>query len=242
MIYQTRALILNQFMYDDNKLIVKMYTEQMGTVSYLAYQSKDKKKRNRMPLSMSLVEVLGEEKRKGQLHYIKEVKLLETEKNGHFDFAKSSVRLFLNEILHCLLVDIGEDGRLFGFLYASLSDFMHRDFSPDFHLRFLVALMQELGFSPQNNYSADTAPMFNVDNGCFEPILCQDKEKQLLSYLFVRLLNQGLFPEQAKDAIPSLWRNKLLDMILRYYTQHITDFSNIKSHEVLKTVLRTGNG
>ena len=236
MIYQTRALVLNQFMYDDNKLIIKMYTEQLGTVSYLTYKSSTRKKHNRIPLPMSLVEVLGEEKRKGHLHYIKEIKLLEADRNLHFDWSKASVSLFLNEILYRLLVDIGEDGRLFHFLYAALSDFFHRDFTPDFHLRFLVALMQELGFSPQNNYS-QTSPIFNVASGCFEPILLEDKEEQMLSQLFFRLLNQGLFPEKKEDIISSSWRNKLLDMILNYYTLHIADFSNIKSHEVLKTVL-----
>jgi DNA repair protein RecO (recombination protein O) len=236
MIYQTRALVLNQFMYDDNKLIIKMYTEQLGTVSYLAYKSKDRKKHNLIPLPMSLVEVLGEEKRKGHLHYIKEIKLLEKAEQMNFDLAKSSVSLFLNEILYRLLVDIGEDGRLFDFLYTSLSGFVHREFTPDFHLRFLVALMQELGFSPQNNYS-DAAPLFNVESSCFEPILLEDKEQQSLSRLFFQLLNQPLFSENAAETISSHWRNKLLDIILTYYTLHIADFSTIKSHEVLKAVL-----
>jgi DNA repair protein RecO (recombination protein O) len=235
MLYQTRALVLNQFMYDDNKLIVKMYTEQLGTVSYLAYKSKDRKKQGRIPLPMSLVEVLGEEKRKGSLHYIKDIKLLEAERT-HFDMAKSSVSLFLNEILYRLLADSGEDNRLFGFLYAALKEFVHQEFTPDFHLRFLVALMQELGFSPQNNYSA-AAPLFNVENGCFEPMLAEDKEQLFLSRLFFQLLNQGLFPQQTESTLSSHWRNKLLDMILRYYSLHIADFSTIKSHEVLKTVL-----
>ena len=235
MIYQTRALVLNQLMYDDNKLIVKMYTEQFGTVSYLAYKSKTVKKRSRIPLNMSLAEVLGEEKRKGQLHYIKEVKLLETERLP-FNMAKASVSLFLNEILYRLLVDIGEDGRLFDFLYASLSGFIHREFTPDFHLRFLVTLMQELGFSPQPNYS-DATPIFNVKNGCFEAILTENADELLLSRLFVQLLNQGLVPKKAENTISSYWRNKLLDMILKYYTLHIADFSIIKSHEVLKAVL-----
>jgi len=235
MIYQTRSLVLNKLMYDDNKLIVKMYTEQFGTVSCLVYKSKDRKKQSRIPQPMSLVEVLGEEKRKGQLHAIKEVKLLEVE-SAPFDLAKSAVSLFLNEILYRLLVDIGADGRLFDFLYAALSGFIHREFSPDFHLRFLVALMQELGFSPQNNYSA-AAPLFNVESGCFEPALWEDKELLFVSHLFVQLLNQGLFPEKAGNTVSSHWRNKLLDMILKYYTLHIADFSTIKSHEILKTAL-----
>jgi len=235
MLYQTRALVLSQFMYDDNKLIVKMYTEQLGMVSYLTYRSKDRRKRSKIPLPMSLAEVLGEEKRKGHLHYIKEIKILENNPLN-FDLAKSTVSMFLNEILYRLLLDKGEDARLFAFLYASLSGFIHRDFTPDFHLRFLVALMQELGFSPQNNYS-DAAPIFNIEKSCFEPILLKDKEKQLVSRLFSNLLNQDLFSEKPTETISSHWRNKLLDMILNYYTTHIADFSAIKSHEILKTVL-----
>ena len=236
MIYQTRALVLNQFMYDDSKLIVKMYTEQLGMVSYLTYKSKDRRKRSQIPLSMSLVEILGEEKRKGHLHYIKDIKLLEGEGLAGFDLRKSSVRMFLNEILYRLLVDKGEDGHLFEFLYVSLSEFIHRDFMPDFHLRFLVALMQKLGFSPQNNYS-DATPIFNVESGSFEPVFQEDKEEILLSHLFFRLLNRDLFSEKSAETISSHWRNRLLDMILKYFTLHIADFSAVKSHEVLRMVL-----
>jgi hypothetical protein len=104
-------------------------------------------------------------------------------------------------------------------------------------LRFLTALTRELGSSPENNYTQGA--IFSIEKSCFLCDTSAKKEEQMLGYYFHRLLMQNLFPDNQEDIIPYAWRNQLLDMILNYYTLHIADLSQIKSHEILKTVLHS---
>ena len=222
-------------MHADNKMIVKIYTESCGTNAYLCFWSSKSKKNNHLFLPMSLVEVVSERKNKGNFDYIKEMNVLASTHLGEYDIAKASICMFLNEILYKLLSDAGEDKSLFSFLFSSLYQFFTQKFTPDFHLRFLTTLTRELGASPENNYTSEM--IFSIEKSHFIHDSSAKKEEQMLGFYFHRLLEQNLFPTNQEDIIPYNYRNSLLDMILHYYTLHITDLSQIKSHEILKTVL-----
>ncbi len=185
---------------------------------------------------MSLVDIVSERKNKGSFDYIKDIKILANINLGEFDIAKSSISMFLNEVLYKLLSEAGEDQTLFEFLFSSLYRFLTQEFTPDFHLRFLVALTRELGFCPENNFTS-LGMVFSIEKSCFIHDLFVKKEERLLGLYFHRLLDQELFPTNQEEVIPYNWRNRLLDMILDYYSLHIVNLSQIKSHDVLKTVL-----
>ena len=236
MTYKTKGIILHQFMHSDNKLIVKVYTESFGMVSYLCFRSSTKKKNGNIFTPMSLVEITGRRKNGSHFDYIDEINVLAGLNSSGFDIAKSSVSMFLNEVLYQLLYDSSEDKTLFDFLFSHLRVFFQEELSVDFHLRFLVALIRELGFSPEDNYSPSTM-YFNIEKSCFESSLFIDKEEQTLGMYFHHLLNETVFADNKHNIIPYIWRNHLLDKILQYYHVHISNFSQIKSHEILKTVL-----
>ncbi|MDR0368790.1 MAG: DNA repair protein RecO [Bacteroidales bacterium] len=235
-VYQTKGIILHRFMHSDNKMIVKVYTESFGMVSYLCFCSSSKKKDKNRFIPMSLVEITGHKKNGSHFDYFDEMNVLTGLYAGTFDIAKSSVSMFFNEVLYQLLYDAPEDKTLFNFLFENLFRFFREELSPDFHLRFLVALIRELGFSPEDNYSSSSR-CFNLEKSCFEHTLFSDKDDPTLGTYMHHLLNEELFPKDNQCIIPYLWRNKLLDLILQYYRFHINHFSPIKSHEILKTVL-----
>jgi DNA repair protein RecO (recombination protein O) len=225
-------------MHTDAKMIIKIYTKSFGTISYLDFRS-SKKKHTNLFLPMSLIEFTGERKNKANFDYIKDPKILATPDPIQFDIVKSSISMFLNEALYKLLFDAAEDGSLFDFLFSSLTRFFCQTMpAPDFHLRFLVALMQELGSSPKDNYSSEYA-VFSVEKSCFEAHPLPNKEHQMLSLYMHRLLQHDLFPDSPQDIIPYPYRNPLLELILRYYSTHIANLSQMKSHTILKTVLHT---
>lgn len=236
MVYKTKGIILHRFMHADNKMIVKIYTESSGMVSYFCFRSSGKKKNNSLFIPMSLVEITGKKKNGSHFDYIDEIHILPESNSCRFDIAKSSVSMFLNEVLYQLLYDAPEDKNLFNFLFDNLLQFLKEDLLPDFHLRFLIALIRELGFLPEDNYSS-TIMCFNIEKSCFEHTVFADKEEQTLGTYMHHLLNEDLFPQDNYNIIPSLWRNKLLDIILQYYDLHVANFSKIKSHEILKTIL-----
>jgi len=222
-------------MHDDNKMIVKIYTELYGTSAYICFRSSGSRKSANMFLPMSLVDMVCERKNKGHFDYVKDIKTLASINMGEYDVAKSSICMFLNEVLYKLLSDAGEDKVLFEFLFSALSIFLAQEVSVDFHLRFLAALTRELGFLPENNFLAGM--VFSIEKSCFVYNTSAQKDEQMLAYYLYRLLEQGMFPANKQDVIPYIWRNQLLDMIINYYSSHIVNLSQIKSHEVLKMVL-----
>jgi len=236
MIYQTRGIVLHRFAHADNKMIVKIYTELYGMNAYLCFWSSKSRKNNHSFLPMSLIDMVSERKNKGHFDYVKETKIVSNIHLEEYDAAKSSICMFLNEVLYKLLSDAGEDKALFAFLFSSLHQFFTQKFTPDFHLRFLIALMRELGSSPQNNYTPNSM-IFNIEKARFIHDDSAKKEEQMLGFYFHRLLEQDLFPSNQEEVIPYPFRNSLLNMILNYYTFHIADLSQLKSHEILKTVL-----
>jgi DNA repair protein RecO (recombination protein O) len=187
---------------------------------------------------MSLIEVVAERKNRGNFDYIKEVKILSSLEAVGFDVAKSSISMFLNEILCKVLADAGEDVVMFNFLYTSLEQFISKPFIPDFHLRFLTALMRELGCFPKDNFTSSNM-VFSIEKSCFVSNSVGGVEECSLGMYFHHLLSGGLFPVDNAEVIPYIWRNSLLEMIMKYYTFHVTSLLQIRSHEILKTLLHS---
>jgi DNA repair protein RecO (recombination protein O) len=236
MVYQTRGIILHKFTHADNKIIVKIYTELYGMNAYLCFRSSKAKKNTNLFLPMSLVDIVSERKNRGNFDYIKDIKVMANIHTGKFDIAKSSICMFLNEILYKLFSDAGEDKTIFNFLFSSLEQFFTQVYTPDFHLRFLTALVRELGCCPENNFNSSEM-VFSVEKSCFVYNLLANKEEHDLGLYFHHLLEQDLFPENKEKVIPHIWRNPLLEMILKYYTLHVANLSQIKSYPILKTIL-----
>lgn len=239
MIYKTKGIILHKLMHADNKMIVHVYTSVYGPKSYMLYFSlrKDKKKRNSLMNPLSLVSIVAENKNKSGFDYIKELELIHAPSSYSFQLNKSSVMIFLNEVLYKILLQSAPDSSLFEFIENALIQFDKLDFIPDFHLRFLLRLTDYLGCCPNDNYAGDNVS-FNCRTARFESdCSCSLEESETNLWLHI-LMNQSLFPENMQLIVPSNIRNKLLKLLLSYYSEHITNLNTLKSHDILQTVLR----
>jgi DNA repair protein RecO (recombination protein O) len=239
MVYKTKGIILNKLMHADNKMIVQLFTADFGAKSYMVHVSmrKEKKKLYSSLLPMAIVDVLAEQKNTHSLDYIKEAQLLHCFSPYCFDMAKSSVSMFLNEILHKVLHQSGQDKDLYEFIENSLIQFDKCDFFPDFHLRFMIHLTNYLGFLPQDNYSNECTS-FNCRTAKFEDEKSNSYEEVEANLWLHVLMNQPLFPDNNQLIVPVNIRNKLLNLLLSYYSEHLTNMKNVKSLEVFQTVLR----
>ena len=115
-----------------------------------------------------------------QLQRIK-VKANYAYKNIPFNVLKSSVALFLAEVLNkCLKEE--ENRSLYCFLENSLIEFDRGEFDSQFHIRFLVGLSGYLGFS---KYGKPKFSYFDLMNGCLVLILINaNTTLQTLQILF----------------------------------------------------------
>ena len=238
MIYQTRGIVLHRTVFADNKAIYHIYTDGEGMRSFLVYTSLKKEKKGQwMKLQpLSVVELKADRRKSESIDYLKSVELEHAAGMESFDYLKSSVRMFLNEVLYKILQTAPPDGELFRYLEESLLLFDRHPFVPDFHLRFLWRMTHYLGCTPVNNYSEDT-PFFNVETARFMPVK-SDAEAALSAWI-PRWTEDLRFPDTAAEVLPAPFRAPMLECLLAYYSRHVTTaVSGIQSHKVLKDVLR----
>ncbi|GHV35767.1 DNA repair protein RecO [Bacteroidia bacterium] len=192
---KTRAIVLSTIKYGDNSVIVKMFLEKAGVQSFIVKGINKSKSKIAYFQPLSLLEIDYCDS-KANLKYIKEQRFLYFYENIQNNFNKNCIFIFLAEVLRKSLLTAESEPDFFCFIYESLIDFDKKpnNFN-DFHLHFLIKMMDFLGFLPTNE----------------------------------------------NDFIPSsdkLSRHDLLENILGYYNYHILDFSPIKSHLILKDLLR----
>lgn len=239
MLFKTRGIVLHHIKYSETSVIVTIYTELFGRQSYLINGVRSKKAKIKanilQPLFLLDMEVYHKPKR--DLQRVKEVQNDFIFNSLPYDIRKSTVALFIAEILYKTIQEQEPNSDLFSYLYNSIQVFdLKEEGATNFHLYFLIHLTKYLGFFPENNYS-ETYPYFDLKAGRFvqlKPLhlffLYKD-DSAILSGLIVFSENQH---DQLK--ITSSSRINILEKILDYYSLHNEGVSNVKSLSVLKDV------
>lgn len=237
MLSKNNNIVLSKLKYREYDLIVKCYTEQRGVVSYLLKGVlKSKKGLSRTVYYQALSQLQIEESYKPNqtLHFIKEVKFNYIYKTLHTNIYKSSIVLFLAEILSNVLKEEEKNEGLYEFLSAALQYLDNEDQFSNFHLLFLLKLTRYLGFQPENldnNY-----PYFNLESGVFE---ATNNGIYSISGSNLTLLKQLLgtnFEALKMIKINTTQRQEFLNMLLYYFELHLGSFKKPKSLQVLNEV------
>ena len=222
---KTKGIVLNSIKYRESSIICKIYTAKLGLQSYLVNGVRKKKGGGAYYQPLNILDLTVLHKNNRQLHRIKEVKATSTYKNIPFNVLKSSVALFLAEVLNKCLKEEEENQGLYCFLENSLMEFDQFEFDSHFHIRFLVGLCGYLGFFP--NMENPNFPYFDLMNGCFS--VDNNKHRHYITNTTDFVLALKLEPTQNKRMV--------LEHILMYYRLHIEGFGRIKSKSILEDVL-----
>ena len=164
----TKAIVLSKLKYKDYDLIVKCYTEAFGIQSYLLRNIFKTKKGKLKPAYFqlfSLLELEADHKPNRSLQYIKEVKRYEVTTTIDTDIIKTTIVLFLSEILTSVITEEEPHSELYQYLETSIKWFdVHETYS-NFHLIFLIELTKYLGFYPEITDTNTT--YFDLEQGKF---------------------------------------------------------------------------
>lgn len=237
--YTTRAIVLQSVKYSESSLIVRMYTEGKGLKSFMirgAFKPKAKI-RAAVVQQMNLVELVASGRDRQGLHHIREIRAEYPYQSLPYDIRKSSVCLFINEMLCRAIRHEEPDAALFAFLRNSLQWFDEtKDVALNFHLWLCLHLTRFLGFYPSRHHNRGL--VFNLMEGTFqqEALLNNPCIEPPDSAYFESLLNCTLEELPAK-VIPQAVRSRLVLQIINYYKLHINDFGEIRSAKVLAEVL-----
>lgn len=237
MFVATRALVLHKTKYEDNGLVLKMFTEKFGTQTFIIKNAFSAKNKRLLSLfsPLSMLEVHFDDRKLNQMMYLREVLCYHQYQTIPFDMVKSSLLMFDCELLYRLLMEAGNDEHLFAFLdnYLKQLDAME-SVRPDNHIDFMLKMSRVLGFEPAYNYDS-AHPYFSIEHSSF--VMNRIDEELVLSResseILFKMMNDDL-PVPAAKTI----RNELLSGMIRYYKRHNEQIRKIESVAILAEVLK----
>ena len=240
MLHDTRGIVFQQFKYAESSIIVKVYTENFGLQSYIVKGIRSKKAKIKSALfePLNLLDLVVYHKERKDLHHFKEVKVAFVYQSIPVDFVKRSLLFFLNELLYRSIREQTPNKRLFEWLYNALTwlDLSGGNIT-NYHLVFCIQLSRFLGFYPKKEPQLKTN-VFDLQEGQFLTNI--PEHPHYIAGPVVALLDKfqdTSFELSGKVEITNKDRRKLLETLMMYYRLHLPDFGEMKSIEVLRSVL-----
>lgn len=233
----TQAIVLSAIKYADADLIVTCYTKSDGIKTYHV-RGVLKSKRGKIKASSFLpftqLDIVARHRNKGTMEYLTETKLSVAYSSLHTDVIKSSLVMFLSEVLKSVIREEEANTDLFSFLQIALVDMDERENTANFHIYFLLALSRYLGFFPDAH---SQGKYFNLLEGVFQNnttnAYCVSNEATVLLANVLSNLESIHSISMSKSA-----RKDFLTLLLTYYQLHIEGFRQPRSLEILEQLFR----
>ena len=234
MLVKTRGIVLNFIRYRETSIIVRIYTEQLGLQTYIVNSVRKKGPGTRIALfqPLTLLEMVVYQSGSGGITRISEYKCAHPFHTLHYDIRKSSVALFLSEIISASVKEEEENPPLFKFLYQSIValDNLETGFE-NFHLSFLMQLAHYLGFGAHN-----AAEITN--QVAFAPPAGHGSQPSVMHFQMFEGMLDELMARPQEALVPNgKVRKELLNILIRFYQLHVDRLGEIKSLHVLSDVL-----
>lgn len=231
------GIVLRTLKYNDSMMIVDVYTRQCGRLPFLAPVSRSKRSKVRSVLfqPLSMLSFTASCRRGRQLSRISDVQPYAMYSSIPFNIVKSSIALFLAEVLAYSLREEEGNETLYDFLDSSfmLFDNLENGYA-DFHIVFLSQLLRYIGIYPNmDDYAAGR--YIDLLQGCVtaeQPLHAHFLMPQNAGF-FVELLCTGFDSMHALSLNREL-RGAYLAILIEYYRLHIPDFPKPKSLDILK--------
>jgi DNA repair protein RecO (recombination protein O) len=235
MLVKTKAIVISSLKYQEKSLIVKCFTLSDGLKSYFVRDAFSSRKSNQKIAyfqPFSILEIEADHKNKGTLENFKEIKLAIPFQTIHNTVTKSTIVLFLSEMMHYSIHEEEENDALFTYLETALLWLDAHDEIANFHLIFLLEATKYLGFYPDN--TDIDLPYFEMTEGIFTPFNAISSLSEHETQLFKKLLELKF--ESDLKTFHIIERQILLKILIDYYSFHLEGFRKPKSLDVLKEV------
>ena len=199
------------------------FTELFGLQTYIVNGVRSKKVGSRIALyqPLTLLDLVVYHKEHASINRISEIKCSEPFVSIPMRIEKSSIALFITEILNRTLREETEQPALFEFVYNSVLVLDRIEQNIDtFHIRFLLKLSRHLGFPPATYQElvGELAVHRNLTN---------------MATHYDKLLNENY---DYDIHLGSISRNELLHDVCRLYQLHVANMPFPASIRVLQEV------
>ena len=231
----TSAIVLSKIRYKDNDIIVKIFTREYGAISFIVKGSaKSKKSKIKFVYfqELTIVNIQFNFNPSRNLQYIKDLEIKHHYSSSHTDLVKTSVIIFLSEVLSNIITHQKKEVELYDYIEESLIWYDANHLNSYFHLIFLIELTKYLGFYP--DISNNHLQYFNLEEGIYE---VSKTSKHSIKDLNLDLFNHILgikFDSNHLPALNSDEKMKVLNIIIIYYKLHINNFKELKSLDIIR--------
>jgi len=232
MLEKTRGIVLRIYKYSETSLIVKIFTEKHGLLSFLVPGIRStKNKRGNILQPGQLLELDYNFRENKNFQRLGEYKVGYIAIHTASDIQRSCVLTFMIE-LGIQLVKEGEvNSELFDAMYDTIVEIDCQPIKGILPIQKLIELSLIMGFHPSNNFSAERH-IFNLTDGAFQADYYSRKDlmSPSNSIIMKRLLENETQFDGHERAV-------LLAALLLYFQLHVPGFKPLKSQVVLHEVL-----
>ena len=220
MLSKTRGIVFRFTKYGETSIIVNIFTESFGLQSYIVNGVRSSSPGSKIALyqPLTLLDLVVYHRETANINRIKEVKCAHPFHSITMDVRKSTIGMFMVEVMNKAIKEQSHAGDVFDFLFNSIVALdMTEDDVENFHLIFLLRLSRYLGFGASRANEIVGGRMTDVET---ETNLDQ-------------LLKSGF---ENTPRFTRTDRNTLLDLLLKFYSDHIDTFGDMKSVAVLREI------
>ena len=237
MLVKTEAIVLHSLKYGETRLIVDLFTKEVGRLSCIIPLPKTPKSRLKKQYfqPMTLLEVEVDLRQRLQLQKLKDARLLSAYASIPFSPEKLALSLFIAEFLYHALRSEQHNDPLFAYLVDAMQwlDIADKGYA-NFHLTYLMRMSRFLGFYPNLDDYVDGC-VFDLRTATFS--LQVPTHRDFLdshdSQLIHTLMRMD-FPTMHLFQLSHHDRNRITEVLLHYYRLHIPQFPELKSLGVLQ--------
>jgi DNA repair protein RecO (recombination protein O) len=239
MLEKTNGIILHQLKYTDSGIVTQIYTRKFGRQSFLIRGIRNKKAgiHNIHFQPLSILDMVMYYKESRGMQTLKEFSVEYAPGDIHSNIKKSSIAIFLGEVLNSVLKEESPHEEMFDYIKKSVIYFDNcKERFSNFHIAFLTGLCSYLGFEPGRRKNDDNV-FFDMMNGTFValPPLHGNYAGKDISDILARFFSSS-WDEMDKIALSGSERNEVLDTLLKYYSIHLPGLKKINSLKILKEV------
>jgi DNA repair protein RecO (recombination protein O) len=234
----TKAIVLHGTKYGETSLMLLAYTQQLGLRTYIVKGVRAVKRNKSFSMgmfqSLTQLELVSTSPKRTGLSVLKSAKIIHPYATISAQITKSSICIFLAEVLRSVLKEEEKNTALYHFLEHALIWLDTHEKTANAHIFILIQLTKYLGFYP--DVSTISLPHFDLQNGQFSE---DAKGKECVSGQEIILLKAYLGTKfDSLDTILATaeQRRALLALLMRYYQLHVHSFRMPKSLDVLYEV------
>ncbi len=245
--YKGRGVVLNTTRYGESSLIVHLLTDVAGRESYIVRGirggkggkgGKGSKAKAAIFQPLFTLEFEGVRPMRGELHSFREVRSGIILQRTPFDIRRSTIALFIAEVLYRLIREQEANESLFDFVWHSIEALDSAQDGAEvanFHIWFLANLSRELGFLPAGEWcKGDKLDIAEGRFTIFPRYPSQAIESDIAEIFYAMTIAQpghiGAV-EMGREQ-----RVRVLNAMINYFDHHLEGVKNIESIEVLREI------